>query len=183
MAVAINRTTLEYRPSEDPNTLSGDDWLLLGLKAPARVPTEDEQRVIAQVPSHYWVIDADVLREMTTDEKAVVDAGIIAATKAQRKAELLADTEAMIASRYPDAIREQLMSMFTRSALAGLANRAAYIGALAAWADAASLAWATACAYVDAAESLEAIAAVQVDGSFLASDPGVTIAAAVLIED
>lgn len=169
MATVVNKTTLELRQSVNTPDYSADDWFIN--------PT------LPLVDRRYWTVADGQLVAMTEQEQAAVDAAELTAAKAARKLGLLNDTQSLVASRYPDPIREQLLSIFTRSGFAGLTNRATYLGALAAWADSASLAWATACAYVDAADSLEAVAAVTVDDSFMDNDPQVTIAAALAIED
>ena len=67
-----------------------------------------------QVPKKYWINDPDggnVLREMTTQEKDVVDAAELGPLKQERKALLTQNTSSYLDGRYPSDTQLQILNL------------------------------------------------------------------------
>ena len=77
MSDVINKTTLEYRRSvHTPDYMSGGEWLI--------------NPVLPECDRKYWKIKNDEVVEMTTAQKAAVDAAVTAQQKEFEKDMLIA---------------------------------------------------------------------------------------------
>ena len=66
MANVINRTTLEYRTSVNTPDFPTENWII-----------NPDLSNLVNVPSKYWKISGELVLEMNTSEKAVVDQAFI----------------------------------------------------------------------------------------------------------
>ena len=74
MADVLHKSTLEFRQSVSAPDYDPAVWLIFDNGESGRVPTEDERRIISDVPRVYWKLSKDTLAEMSPQEKAAVDA-------------------------------------------------------------------------------------------------------------
>jgi len=70
MADAIHRTTKNIVKSVD-SSMVGPEYLVF---AKTRDNSDYKDLVTKEIPTKYWVIENEAVREMTTEEKAVIDA-------------------------------------------------------------------------------------------------------------
>jgi hypothetical protein len=107
----VHRTTFEVLREVDDHrdfNFPSSDW--------SRDPTGLAELFTAGVRPRYWIFDppgSDALREMTVTEKAAVDtnSALVDVARNARRAELLADLNAFLESRYPSHLRTALAAL------------------------------------------------------------------------
>ncbi len=133
------------------------------------------------IPSRWLVVEAAGLREADAAEKAAQ----IDAYKAERQAALRHDVNEYGEGRHYGLSSEmRLKDLYDRAVAGGLTNRAAYIGQVLVWQETLLGDYMTKVAAINAAATVDAVAAVTWDFSTHdATDPLVTVTGALAIAD
>lgn len=164
MADVLHRTDGRYLRSVHSPDYPAQDWLL-----------NPDLSAVAGLPVEQWVVEGDTVRPATDAER-------LPALKAVRAAALADAVRAYAQARYPD--REELRWRWRQAVDAGLTNRAAYIAQALTWGDAVLVEYGQRAAALAAAATVAEVAAISTDfGALDASDPGVTVLAALQVLD
>lgn len=134
-------------------------------------------------PDYYWKAGADGPVEMDAGERAAVDLSRLATRKVDRSAEIAAYAASLFSERYPEFRQQKYAIMLTQAYADGLTNRVNYIRQLGAWSDEAMTAAFTAEQQIAACATIEQVNAIELDESWLANDPGVSLMVAAQIMD
>lgn len=150
---------------------------------PASVPYKYVKNVLGQKTYKTSQISTGIPEEMTQPEKDIVDADELASTKSNHKILLQLSADAYVDSRYPNSSATKLSSLYTE-AVRDRPNRASYILPFIKWREKVYADLKTRFDEVDAASSISAVNAIQLDTATLDSeDPQLTVEAAVAVED
>jgi hypothetical protein len=151
--------------SADPAEHDSSEWLI--------DPT------LPDAPKRYWIVEGDVLREATEDEKGPIDVEYLAQQKESRIQELREQYNEALDSRYETRTLLYASYLLTKAMASMEEETVEYLSGLAQWVEDGDVLVETAEGLVESSTTVENVQAVSLTlTSWLAADPKVSTRAA-----
>ena len=165
MSTVVNRDTLQVKVSADPAEHDVSDWLI--------------DPVLPDAPKRYWIVEGDVLREATNEEKGPIDVEYLSEQKEFRIQELREQYNEALDSRYETRTLLYASYLLTKAMASMEEETVEYLSGLAQWVEDGDVLVETAEVLVESCTTVEDIQAVSLTlTSWLAADPKVSTRAA-----
>ena len=165
MSTVVNRDTLQVKVSADPAEHDVSDWLI--------------DPVLPDAPKRYWIVEGDVLREATNEEKGPIDVEYLSEQKEFRIQELREQYNEALDSRYETRTLMYARYLLTKDMASMEEETVEYLSGLAQWVEDGDVLVETAEVLVESSTTVEDIQAVSLTlTSWLAADPKVSTRAA-----
>jgi hypothetical protein len=165
MSTVVHRVTLQVKVSADPAEHDSSEWLI--------DPT------LPDAPKRYWIVEGDVLREATEDEKGPIDVEYLAQQKESRIQELREQYNEALDSRYETRTLLYASYLLTKAMASMEEETVEYLSGLAQWVEDGDVLVETAEGLVESSTTVENVQAVSLTlTSWLAADPKVSTRAA-----
>ena len=165
MSTVVNKVTLQVKVSADPAEHDSSEWLI--------DPT------LPDAPKRYWIVEGDVLREATEDEKGPIDVEYLAQQKESRIQELREQYNEALDSRYETRTLLYASYLLTKAMASMEEETVEYLSGLAQWVEDGDVLVETAEGLVESSTTVENVQAVSLTlTSWLAADPKVSTRAA-----
>ena len=165
MSIVVHRVTLQVKVSADPAEHDSSEWLI--------DPT------LPDAPKRYWIVEGDVLREATEDEKGPIDVEYLAQQKESRIQELREQYNEALDSRYEPRTLLYASYLLTKAMASMEEETVEYLSGLAQWVEDGDVLVETAEGLVESSTTVENVQAVSLTlTSWLAADPKVSTRAA-----
>ena len=165
MSTVVHRVTLQVKVSADPAEHDSSEWLI--------DPT------LPDAPKRYWIVEGDVLREATEDEKGPIDVEYLAQQKESRIQELREQYNEALDSRYETRTLLYASYLLTKAMASMEEETVENLSGLAQWVEDGDVLVETAEGLVESSTTVENVQAVSLTlTSWLAADPKVSTRAA-----
>ena len=165
MSTVVNRDTLQVKVAADPAEHDVSDWLI--------------DPVLPDAPKRYWIVEGDVLREATNEEKGPIDVEYLSEQKEFRIQELREQYNEALDSRYETRTLLYASYLLTKAMASMEEETVEYLSGLAQWVEDGDVLVETAEVLVESSTTVEDIQAVSLTlTSWLAADPKVSTRAA-----
>ena len=165
MSTVVNRDTLQVKVSADPAEHDVSDWLI--------------DPVLPDAPKRYWIVEGDVLREATNEEKGPIDVEYLSEQKEFRIQELREQYNEALDSRYETRTLLYASYLLTKAMASMEEETVEYLSGLAQWVEDGDVLVETAEVLVESSTTVEDIQAVSLTlTSWLDADPKVSTRAA-----
>ena len=134
---------------------------------------------LPDAPKRYWIVEGDVLREATEDEKGPIDVEYLAQQKESRIQELREQYNVALDSRYETRTLLYASYLLTKAMASMEEETVEYLSGLAQWVEDGDVLVETAEGLVESSTTVENVQAVSLTlTSWLAADPKVSTRAA-----